>query len=262
MRLSASNIAWSAENEREVLKYMQALCFCGLEIAPTKIIPVNPYDKNSEIKKYAENLKNNYNMTICSLQSVWYGISERISESPQSYDKLLRYTCKAMDFAKSVCCGNLVFGCPKNRKFFSQVEADLTENFVKDAADFAYKKGVTFALEANPIIYDTNFVNTTQEAVSLIRKLNCKGLKLNLDIGTMIYNNEPLDIVLNNIDIINHVHISEPMLKPIKKSSFHKELCQILKDNGYSGFISLEMAATDNIKDLYKSLDYISEAFS
>ena len=52
------------------------------------------------------------------------------------------------------------------------------------------KKVQSFGMEANPPIYHTNFINDTQSAIELIEIVNSKGFRLNLDVGTMIENQE------------------------------------------------------------------------
>ena len=44
MKLSISNIAWSADQDEKVYGMMQQLGFTGLEIAPTRIFPEKPYE--------------------------------------------------------------------------------------------------------------------------------------------------------------------------------------------------------------------------
>ena len=43
MDLSISNIGWEALHDQEVYALMKACGFTGLEIAPTRIFPENPY---------------------------------------------------------------------------------------------------------------------------------------------------------------------------------------------------------------------------
>lgn len=40
MKLSISNIAWSAEHDAAMYKFLQQEGFSGLEIAPTRIFPI------------------------------------------------------------------------------------------------------------------------------------------------------------------------------------------------------------------------------
>ena len=45
IKLSISNIAWLAEQDETVYKYMHQFHFEGVEVAPTRIFPEDPYGK-------------------------------------------------------------------------------------------------------------------------------------------------------------------------------------------------------------------------
>ena len=116
-------------------------------------------------------------------------------------------------------------------------------------------------MEANPPIYNTNFINDTKSALELIREVNSEGFKLNLDVGTMIYNGESTSELIGNVQYINHVHISEPNLKPIEEREIHLELKKILLLEGYQGYVSIEMGKVDNLAVLDEKLKYIAGLF-
>ena len=73
MKLSISNIAWARENDLVVYEIMKNMGFEGLEIAPTRIFPENPYDKIEEAIRWAKELKAKNGFVIPSMQSIWYG---------------------------------------------------------------------------------------------------------------------------------------------------------------------------------------------
>ena len=75
----------------------------------------------------------------------------------------------------------------------------------------------------------------------------------------MIYNNENADILKGKINLINHVHISEPNLKSIERRSLHREVLKILSEENYQGFISIEMQKTDNLSLIYDVMSYAKE---
>lgn len=80
MKLSISNIGWTEEQDHAVYTLMQKYGFIGLEIAPTRIFPVTPYDKLSEANSWSVNLREKYGFVISSMQSIWYGRQEKILE--------------------------------------------------------------------------------------------------------------------------------------------------------------------------------------
>ena len=58
---------------------------------------------------------------------------------------------------------------------------------------------------------------------------------------------------------MNHVHISEPYLKPIQHRSIHAELLSTLSENGYAGFVSIEMGKVDDLEEIRKAMLYVKE---
>lgn len=267
MKLSISNIGWEANKDREVYDFMKKYGFLGVEIAPTRWIPEQPYDRVAEAAAIAEDLQKEYGFVVPSMQSIWFGKQEKIFSTKEERGALLDYTQKAIDYASAIGCRNLVFGCPRNRNVaeeWSLSEAQVEEiaiAFFKELGDYAYEKGTVIGMEANPAIYNTNFINTTAEALELIKKVDSKGFLLNLDMGTMIYNEEDLKILCGQIPLINHVHISEPGLKLIQQRGLHQELAQILRKEQYQGFVSIEVGKQEDMLQLESVMQYVAEVF-
>lgn len=257
MNLSISNIAWEMEMDQEMYIFLKAMGYDGVEIAPTRIFPQNPYDFQSEAVEWADQLHTEYGLVVPSMQSIWYGKNERIWGSSEERNSLIQYTKKAIDFAQRIRCKNLVFGCPKNRVMPENGEYEIAVSFFRELGEYAARKGTVIGLEANPPIYNTNFVNSTVEAIQLIKAVDSDGFRLNLDTGTMIENGESLGFIEKHYDLINHVHISEPNLNMIKPRILHKELIDLLSMHDYEGFVSIEMKKAENINELKQCVEYL-----
>lgn len=261
MKLSISNIAWNKEYNNIIYKFMQDNGFEGLEIAPTQLIGAMPYDNMIKAKEAVLDLRNKFSLEISSMQSIWYGRNEKIFFSEKERNILLEYTKKAIDFAASINCRNLVFGSPKNRIIQSDKQYVIAIDFFKQIGEYAMKKNTCIALEANPVIYNTNFINTHEEAFEFVKDVNSKGLKINFDFGTLITNEESIYDIEKYIEYINHVHISEPYLNKIEKRKEHKILATILKKHKYNKYISIEMKNLNNIQKVKDALLYVKNIF-
>lgn len=262
MNLSISNIAWDKTHDELMYKYMKEVNYTGLEIAPTRIIEQAPYDYHEEIAFFEKQLKLDYNIEISSMQSIWFGRSEQLFASDEEFKLLLEYTKKAVRFASSANCKNIVFGCPKNRIVADVNDYNKALLFFEVIGEYALKYQTIVALEANPTIYGTNFINATNEAFEFVNRLETKGVKVNFDLGTLIYNQEDLAIIDNNIELINHVHISEPNLLKIEKRELHDALSTVLKNNNYDRFVSIEMKKQDEINLIKETMHYVMEVFN
>lgn len=262
MKLSISNIGWESKYDTDMYKLIKKIGFEGLEIAPTRIYPQTPYDRLEEAKVWADELKKKYGFCIPSMQSIWYGKQEKIFGTEEEYCALVDYTKKAIDFACAIDCNNLVFGCPRNRSLPDGGDETVGVRFFKEIGDYAAGKGTVIGMEANPPIYNTNYINDTEAALRLIMEVDSEGFKLNLDIGTMIYNEEPIEELVGNVNLINHVHISEPGLKPIQERQLHRDLMLLLQKENYQGFISIEMGKQKDITSVENVLNYVGGIFN
>lgn len=260
MRLSFSNIAWQAQDDDAVLKKLQALGFTGLEIAPTRVFAENPYDNLAAAAQYAKSIEEKYSLKICSMQSIWYKRGENIFVLGEERDNLLAYSFKAVDFAAAVGCRNLVLGCPKNRNMPLGADVNAGEDFIYRMGRYAESRGCIIGIEANPPVYNTNYINRTADAFALCEKLDCKGLGVNLDFGTILANGEDVNIVKGKTSLISHIHISEVLLKAIQPHNEHCALAEILKSENYGGFVSGE-AAGCGADEAIKAASYIKEVF-
>ena len=246
---------------------MKACGFAGVEIAPTRWIPENPYEHAKEAALIAEELKETYGFVVPSMQSIWFGRQENLFASEEERQVLLAYTKKAIDYASAIGCKNLVFGCPRNRNVLdtdslSQEQiVNIAADFFKELGDYAFEKGTVIGMEANPPIYNTNFINTTEDALELVEKVDSKGFLLNLDVGTMIQNEESATILTGKVSLINHVHISEPGLKLVEARELHKELADILRTEAYDRFVSIEVGKQEDVTVLKKAIEYVAEVY-
>ncbi len=250
MKLSISNIAWDEAFDQEMYIFLEKHSFDGIEIAPTRIWKENPYDHIKEAKEYKVSMLEKYNLHISSIQSIWFGRTERIFGSQEERQKLIDYTQKAFEFANVLGCKNIVFGCPKNRNIVTERDSGVNEiatGFFCKLAQLAKKNDTILSIEANPPIYHTNYLNKTKDAVALVRKVNHQGIAINYDLGTALENREQIGEIKDYIQFVNHVHISEPELRPVIIGHVQENLCLNLKKLNYRNYISIEMGNLNNI---------------
>ncbi len=261
MKLSISNIAWEDAYNEELYKALRKYGYTGLEIAPTRFFPSDPYEHLEEIRELSGTLREEYGFTISSMQSIWYGRKENIFGTKEEREALIDYTEKAVCFAEAAGCENLVFGCPKNRILKEGDDPSEAVSFFRAIATLAEAHHTVIALEANPPIYGTNFINDTSSALSLIREVGHPAFKLNLDLGTMIHNGEDTSVLSRHPELIHHVHVSEPYLKAIEKRDLHSQMASFLRDVAYPGYVSIETGKTADIRELKQTMRYVKKVF-
>lgn len=220
MKLAISNIAWSREIDDIMYGLLQKNNIKGIEIAPTRI-----WD-NPELvtKKQALDFKNKlktYGLEVVAFQSILYG---KLFNLFSNEGKL--YLMKMIDLASYFGNIAIVIGSPKNRNC---KDMKMAISFFKELNSYANNR-VTLCIEPNPVEYGTNFINTTKQAIKFAKQT---GIKINLDCGTIVMNDEDIKV---NTDIIGHIHFSEPYLEPLTNLEMFKEL----KNIDYKGWYSIE----------------------
>lgn len=276
MNLAISNIAWGAEADPILYKSMRELGYTGLEIAPTRVFPDAPYGHLAEAAVFARKLREEYGLSICSMQSIWYGRTERLFASVEERASLLEYTKKAIDFAQAMGCPNLVFGSPKNRWRPKDAPLEPVLTFFRELGSYAASCGAVLSIEPNPPLYHTNFINTTPQACAFVQAVlesgakslpASPGLAVNLDLGTVIENGEELSCLPAWLPWIHHIHISEPGLCRLRPEhrALHETLASLVRDGweqgAYQGYVSIEMGKLASLPDLLETMKGIRELF-
>lgn len=279
MKLAVSNIAWSPEEDEQIYEYMSEKRM-AIEIAPTRITPwkddeytgrkYGPYDQIGEATSWSKHLYAKYGIKVVSMQSILNSIDANFFRSKPECKFLLSYVKRAIDYARAIGCGNLVFGCPLNRNIPKNMPINdvsrISVDFFSEITVYAAQNGVCIAIEANPEIYRTNFITQTEQAFDLVKYIQktvgknaAYAIKVNLDFGTIISNREKVSSLITpeNIPLINHVHISEPNLATLKKRKAHAEVIKRLDKSDYSGYISIEMKMPPRVVELIASIEYI-----
>ena len=202
------------------------------------------------------------NIKLHSMQSLLFNLKDAFLFGDKAQRKIfLNEIIKKINLAHKLGKKILIFGSPKNRIIFKNnkilIEKISLEIFSK-IAEYCKKKKIYFCMEANPKLYGCEYINNTNEAISLIKKINNPYFKLNLDLGTIIANKENLtEIIYKNYNLIKHVQISSPYLRGILKYKNEiKKLIYSLNKVKYNGFISIEMLEikNNNFKEVSKSI--------
>lgn len=259
MKLSISNIAWTAEHDTAMYPFLADKGFSGLEIAPTRIFPDAPYDHIDEARDWAARLKEDYGLSVSSMQSIWYGRQEKVFGDAEDRKALADYTRKACRFAQTIGCKNLVFGNPRNRETLDAArDMPVAVDFFRTLGSIAVEHDTVIAIEPNPVIYNTHFINRTDQAVEMVDMAKTDGLKVNYDLGTVIENNEDMGYLFSIGEYVNHIHVSEPYLAPVDVS--HKEYHKALVDYARRHeniYLSIEMSKAADLETVKDTVEYI-----
>jgi sugar phosphate isomerase/epimerase len=230
----------------------------NVQIAPTTII--NTWDNLDNIN-FDIFHKNNIN--IYSFQSITYGLLHNIFDI-ETQELLFEHIKKVIDCGIKNNIKVFVFGCPKNRKITLD-DVDKNDetfiNFFRKIGDYIGDDDLRICIENNSKQYGCNYLNAISDVGSIVNKINHKNIKMMIDIGNVIMENDDLNNIYKYKDILYNIDIANENMKPfIEFNDSHKEFINVLKNINYDRKINLEMVINatdceDELEILVKSLN-------
>lgn len=239
-RLMVSNLAWNQAFENKALDILRRYNIRKIELALSKYVHWDnaSMDVLSEIKKkYAAN-----NMEIYSLQAIFYEKPYNLFEDSALF---INHFKKVLIIARTLGASVIVFGSPKNRYVPDGIsKEDAWNTFVevmRKVSKYAELNRVCVCIEPNAKGYGCNFINTLEEARNIVKVIDSPYVKVNVDTGNLVMENDILDI---EPTYVGHVQVSEAHLAPLFSSSEDRisdNTHKLFSDKLSSYKISLEM---------------------
>lgn len=269
MNIAISNIAWDHHEDDKAAKILKKYKLTGLEIAPSKIWD-DPTSVSNEMIQNYKTYWNEKGISIIASQSLLYGHPElTIFESKYKRGKTLIYLHKIIKLLSILGIQNVIFGSPKNRvrgKMSKKEAILISKDFFTKISDYCRMFGMFFCIEANPELYGSDFINTTDEVIELVKYIDHPNFRVHLDTGAMVINNENYEVVVEKaFPYLKHVHISERNIGLLSQGNVdHKKLAKLLKKFGYNRWISIEMKnklMPSNIDAIEEALDIVSRYY-
>jgi len=266
--IAISNLGWSEREDQKIFELMGNLGIYNLEISPFRdVADISEISEGFDQKM--SRLLNQYKIRVGALQSLMFRYQKAsLFKDVATREGIFKHLVNVLDFSNKVGSTVVVFGSPKNKikgKLSHGEALDIAKNFFRKLADQAQRRNITFCIEPTPAVYGADFICDTKEAIDFVKAVNHKSLKINLDIGSSILNNEKIEeIIPGNIEYIGHVHVSEPYLKAIDcNHPFHKNIAQALNNSNYKGVVSIEMlpAGKSDAKNISKILSFVKNVY-
>lgn len=266
MNLAVSSIAWTNEEEPAVAAKLQELGVKYVEVAPTKLWDDPTLTSIEDAKAYVAWWAE-YGITVSAFQSMLFARPDlKLFESDENRQETFEYMSKFLALAGSMGAKKLVFGSPKNRQRgdMSLDEANaIAQKFFYDLGEVAAANGVVLCLEPNAPQYNCDFITTAAEGDALVRLVDSKGFGLHLDTACMMLAGDDMgQSIRNSKDILEHFHISAPMLGVVNAETEvdHAQAAEALKEIGYENLISIEMRPGDNGENVARVEDAVRYA--
>ncbi len=144
----------------------------------------------------------------------------------------------------------------------AQAQAEL-DAFLTEAESIARVHGVTIVIEPLNKSED-NAINTVPAGAAIVRRLNLPNLKLLADAYHMYREDEPLTVLVENEDILRHVHVAEPPDRLIPNRAggdYLRTFGAVLGGTPYSGRVTIECRYEDFASDVRMAYPFMREVF-
>ncbi|MEO8241900.1 MAG: sugar phosphate isomerase/epimerase family protein [bacterium] len=251
MKLAVSNIAWTVAQRLDAYAILADAGFGGLEIAPGLFFdgeddvfcPSETAGRRALAEIRAAGLE------LVSMQALLFGVqgAALFGAAPERA-RFRTGLERAIDLAGRFGIPNLVFGSPAQRRIPDGLEPDearlIATDMFRDLGMRAAAAGTVIAIEANPVAYGTNFLNTLEQARAFVETVAHPSIKVILDVGAMVMNAESSVVtgLAQTMPMLSHVHLSQPQLAPALASVDQAaEVLSALNAARYSGAVSIEM---------------------
>jgi hypothetical protein len=239
-RLVVSNICLKNVSNFQFSRILKLYKINKVQIAPTKLLT----DWKDLYKiDFSDYYKNDIN--IYSFQSITYGL-DHLNIFNENKNELLEHIKNIINKAVEYNIKRIVFGCPKNRKINNldnSIDNDeIFINFFKEIGNYCSNYNLIICIEPNSKLYNCNYINNIKEAGEIVKKINCSNIKMMIDIGNIIMENDNFDDIYIYKDNIYNIDISMPNMKEFTEiSNKYLILKNILDEINYKYNINLEM---------------------
>lgn len=253
--ISISNIAWDVSIDNQMAETLQALGVGYIDIAPPKYFNQPSKTSKDEILKVKEYWRNK-GIEPLGMQALLFGTQGlNVFGSASIQDQLLSHLADICRIGNILGARKLVFGSPRNRDrahLNDQQTNDMALDFFGRLGDIALNENVVICLEPNPVAYHANFMTNSLETVDIVQQINHKNIRMQLDIGAMLMNDEvALEIIKKVAPWVHHIHISEPHLAPLNIDNlYHLDAAKAIKQYLPKMPMTIEMLSTNNSTSL------------
>jgi sugar phosphate isomerase/epimerase len=267
MRYAICNETFENWDHADICATAAGLGYVGLEVAPFTLAPrITDVSapRRQELKKQAEG----HGIPIIGLH--WL-LAKTEGFQLTATDSATRQRTADYLGELAKCCRDLggdvmVFGSPLQRKIPAghsreQAVALAVDTFNRAKSIFA-DTGVKLCLE--PLApAETDFIQTADEAVEILRKIDHPNFILHLDVKAMSSEPDPIpDVIRRHAKITGHFHANDANRRgPGFGDTDFTPIFQALKDTAYKGYVSVEVFdyTPDPVTIARESIRYMRE---
>jgi sugar phosphate isomerase/epimerase len=266
MEFALCNEMFEGRPMAEVASIARKLGYHGLEIAPFTLAPSATevtVGRRKETRKAIED----QGLECVGLHWLFAGPTGLHMTTPDqaTWTHTRDYLSALLDLCSDLGGKILVLGSPKQRSLVEgqthsgawQRAADLLGSVVDKAGDL----GLTICLEPlSPA--ETDFINTVDEGMKMVRQVNHPSLKIHLDVKAMCSEGKPVPQIIRSVtaDDIGHFHVNDANLYgPGMGDVDYAPIAKAINEVGWDRWLSVEVFKYDPDPETIaqKSIEYL-----
>ncbi len=249
MRFALCNEMFEQRPLADVCRIARGLGYHGLEFAPFTLAPSAPQVTAGQ-RQETRRILADHGLECVGLHWLLAGPSGlHLTTSDQATWLRTRDYFKALiELCHDLGGRVMVLGSPKQRSILpGQTHAGAWQRAADLLADIVQGSPVTICLEPlSPA--ETDFLNTVDEAMKMVRLIDSPNLKLHLDVKAMCSEGKPVSEIIRSVRAadVGHFHVNDPNLYgPGMGDVDYAPIAQALADIGYDGWLSVEVFKYD-----------------
>jgi len=198
-------------------------------------------------KKFIKELAEKYNLEIamvCTGEAFGQDQLKLVDKDPSRRKEAFIRTKEFIDLASYFGAG-INIGRLRGHYYDDvprQETYDLAVTIMRELAEYAVDKGVTIVIEPVTML-QTNFINSSQEGLELVKKVNHPAFRLMIDIyHSNIEDKNIYESLRESKDYLAHVHVADNNRRIPGTCGFDfPEIIKVLEEIGYKGALAVEM---------------------
>lgn len=244
MKLSACTAAFGMADLKQIIHTSAELGYDAVELTAALHLPV---DSTKERRKEVLGWIHDAGIACSALHYIFDGTIRLLSADPEMRKKSAVYMKKVVDVAYDMECPTIIVGSGgKTRSFETEWDKETgVESMVdtiRQTGEYAKDKGITLAIEAINR-YETNFINTLEEAVNFVNMVNLPNVRTMADTYHMnIEEVNPGDVIRKYGHTLANLHLADSNRQAPGDGHFDfTSVAQALREIGFEGYCSFEV---------------------
>lgn len=244
--ISVSSLAWQPTDDEAVAHLLETSNVHAIDLVPGKYFSIDEFSE-SEVKRFNAFWQAR-GISVIGMQSLLFGLGDPSIFDKSGSDIIIERMRRLCLLSELLGSKSLTFGSPKSRVFAQRDRASAQQvalGLFSTLNSIAADHGVAICLEPNPTAYGCEFLTSTQEVSAYVSDLNLEHIRVQLDTGAALMNQESSEFA--DLAPIGHLHVSTPNLfgVPASDAETRIEQARILKSWSMlpieSGHATIEM---------------------